>query len=115
MGQSLLHEHEDSINMRPKGLLRAHPKLSKKSNNTFLGFKLEEICLVKVDPFCKIAKTQMCSKMHFLPNGPNFSCFHLTHDMVHNPNVHSHVIFFNIYFILIFYLLKIELNQIIGK
>ena len=55
---------EDSIDMELKGLFRGHPKLSKKSKNTSIGLKLEEICLIKVDNFCKIAKSQMCSKMH---------------------------------------------------
>ena len=32
---------EDSIDMIPKGLLRGHHKLSKKSKNTSLGLKLE--------------------------------------------------------------------------
>ena len=56
---------EDPIEMRPKGLFMGHPKLSKKSNNTSLGLKLEELCIVKVDHFWKIAKSQMCSQMHF--------------------------------------------------
>ena len=47
---------EDSVEIRPKGLLKGHPKLSKKSNNTSLGLKLEEIFLVKVDHFWKIVK-----------------------------------------------------------
>ena len=93
----------DSIEMRQKGLLRGHPKLSKKSKNAYLGLKLEEICLVKVDHFCKIAKSQMCWKMHFLPNGLTFLCLHLTHKVVHNPITYPHVIFFIIYFIFIFY------------
>ena len=99
---------EDSIEMRPKGLLRGHPKLSKKSKNTSLGLKLEEICLVKVDLFCKIAKSQICSKVHFLPNGLSISWLHLTCSMVYILNFYSLVICFIIYFILIFYLLKIE-------
>ena len=64
---------EDSIEMRPKGLIRGYPKISKKSKNTSLGLKLEEICIVKVVHFWKIAKSQMCSKVHFLSNGPSFS------------------------------------------
>ena len=56
---------EDLIEMRPKWLFRVHPKISKKSQKTSLGLKLEEICLVKVDHFCQMAKSQMCSKMHF--------------------------------------------------
>ena len=56
---------EESIEMRSKGLFRRHPKISKKSKNTTLGLKLEEICFVKVYLFFKIAKSQMFSKMHF--------------------------------------------------
>ena len=93
---------EDSIEMWPNGLLRGYPKLYKKSKNTSLGLKLEEICLVKVDPFCKIAKSQICSKMHFLLNGPNFLCLHLTYNLDHDQNIHPHIIFFIFQFILIF-------------
>ena len=42
---------EDSIDIRPKGLLRRHPKLSNKSKNTSLGLKLMEICIVNFDQF----------------------------------------------------------------
>ena len=34
---------EDSIEMRPKGLLRGHLELSKKSQNTSLRVKTEEV------------------------------------------------------------------------
>ena len=40
---------EDPIKMIPKGLFIVHPKISKKSKNTFLGLKLRKICIVKVD------------------------------------------------------------------
>ena len=62
---------EDQIKMKPNLYLRGHPKLSKKSKNTSLGLKLEEMCLVKVYLFCKIAKSQKCLKLQFLLNGPN--------------------------------------------
>ena len=75
---------EDSIEMRPKGLFRGNPKLSKKSKNTSLGSKLMELCIGQVDPFCKIAKSQKCPKLHFLLNGPNFLCLHLNYNMVHH-------------------------------
>ena len=65
---------EDSIEMRPKGLLRGHLKLSKKSKNTSLGSKLRDLYIGKVDPLWKIAKSQICPKLQFLPNGPNFLC-----------------------------------------
>ena len=54
----------DSIEIRPKGLLRGHPKISKKSKGTLIGSKLKEICLVKVDLFfAKLSKViidQIC-------------------------------------------------------
>ena len=56
---------EDPIEMRPKGLLRGHLELSKKSKNISLGSKLEDLCIGKVDLFCKIAKSQMWPKLHF--------------------------------------------------
>ena len=40
---------QDPIEMRPKGLFRGHPKLSKKSKNTLLGLKLREMCIAKDD------------------------------------------------------------------
>ena len=42
---------EDPIEMKPKGLFRGHPKLSKKSKNTILGLKMRERCIAKVDQF----------------------------------------------------------------
>ena len=103
---------EDPIEMKPKILFRRHLKLYKKSQNTSLGLKLEEICIVKVGHFWKIVKSQMCSKVYFLSNGPSFSWLYLVCDMVHDPNQHLHFICFIIYFILIFYYLKFKLNQI---
>ena len=105
----------DPIEMKPKGLFRGHPKISKKSKNTSLGLKLEEICLVKVNHFCEIAKGKMCSKIIFLSNGPSISWLYLVCDMVHDLNQHPYFICFIIYFILIFYYLKFKLNQINGK
>ena len=93
---------EDSIEMRPKGLLIGHLKLSKKSKNTCLGSKLRELRIGQVDHFCKIAKSQICSKVHFLSNGPSISWLNLIGDMVRDPNQHPHFICFIIYFILIF-------------
>ena len=66
---------EDSIEMRPKGLLRGHIKLSKKSKNTSKELKLRKLCIVEVDLFCKIAKSQLSPKLQILPNGPIL--FHL--------------------------------------
>ena len=53
---------EDSIAMRPKGLLIGHLDISKKSNNTSLGSKLKDLCIGEVDPFCKIANSQKWPK-----------------------------------------------------
>ena len=86
--------------MRPKGLLRGHTKISKKSKNTSLGSNLRELGIGQVDHFCKIAKSQMCSNLHFLLNGTNFLCLHLSYYVVHDSNVHSPIIcfIFSIYF-----------------
>ena len=85
---------EDPFEMKPKRLFRGHPKISKKYKNTLLGSKLKEICIVKVGHFWRIVKSQQCPKLHFLANGPNFLCLHLTSNMVHNPNTIPHVIGF---------------------
>ena len=92
---------EDSIEIRPKFLLRGHPNISKKSKNTSLGLKLEEICILKVDHFWKIAKSQMCSKMHFLPKGPSILGLYLVKDMVHDPWTTPCLINLFIWFIMI--------------
>ena len=63
---------EDSIDMRPKGFLRVHLKLSKKSKNTVLGSKLMEICIVKVGYFWKFSQSQQCPKSIFLQMGQTF-------------------------------------------
>ena len=56
---------EDSIEMRPKELLRGRPKLSKKSKKTPLGSKLRELFIGQVDHFCKIAKKSNMLKFVF--------------------------------------------------
>ena len=43
---------EDSIEMRTKGLLIGHLKLSKNSKNTSLGSNLRDVCIGQVDHFC---------------------------------------------------------------
>ena len=48
---------EDSIEMRPKMMLRGHLEFSKKSKNTFEKSKLKKLCIDEVDLFCKIAKS----------------------------------------------------------
>ena len=44
--------------MKPKGLFRGHPKLSKNSKNTLIRLKFIEICIAKVDQFLKMHKSQ---------------------------------------------------------
>ena len=61
--------------MRPKGLVRGHLKVSKKSKNTSKSSKLKKLCIVEVGHFSKIAKSQLSPKLQILPNGPTF--FHL--------------------------------------
>ena len=103
---------EYQISMRPKGLLRGHLKLSKKSKNTFIESKLKELCIGEVDLFCKIVKSQMCLKLQFLSNGPNLLCLSWVCNMVHDPWSFplSFILIYLIYFD--FYPLKIKLNQI---
>ena len=102
---------EDSIDMRPKFLLGGHLKISKKSKNTCLGSKLKELCIGKVYPFCKIAKSQMCPKLQFLSNGPNFLYLHWVCNVTHDP-WSFHLSFF--YFCHLFWFL-FQLNQIKSK
>ena len=61
--------------MRPKGLVIAHLKISKKSKNTSKSSKLKKLCIVEVGHFCKIAKSQLSPKLQILSNGPIL--FHL--------------------------------------
>ena len=102
---------EDSIEMRPKGFLRLHPNISKKSKNTSLGSKLRYLCIGQVDLFCKIAKGQMCSNLHFLLNGPNFLCLHWVCNVTHEPWALPLVIILFLSFILVLF----QLNQIKSK
>ena len=61
--------------MRQKGLVRGHLKVSKKSENTSKSSKLKKLCIVEVGDFCKIAKSQLSPKLQILSNGPIL--FHL--------------------------------------
>ena len=61
--------------MRQKGLVIGHLKVSKKSNNTSKSSKLKKLCMVEVGHFSKIAKSQLSLKHQFLSKGPTF--FHL--------------------------------------
>ena len=67
---NLIKEYQNE--MRQKGLLIRNLKLSKKSKNTLKESKLMKLCIGEVDPFCKIAKSQLCLKLQFLLNRPNF-------------------------------------------
>ena len=61
--------------MRPKGLVRGHLKVSKKYKNTSKSSKLKKLCIVEVGHFSKSAKSQLSSQLQFLTKGPSF--FHL--------------------------------------
>ena len=61
--------------MRPKGLVRGHLNISKKSKNTSKSSKLKKLCIVEVGHFSKIAKSQLSSKLQFLTKAHTF--FHL--------------------------------------
>ena len=61
--------------MRPKGLVRGHLKLSKKSKNTSKSSKLKKLCIVEVRHFSKIAKSQLSPKLQILSKRTTF--FHL--------------------------------------
>ena len=75
---------EDPIEMKPKGLFREHPKLSKKSKNTLLGLKMTEICIAKVDQFLEMCMKPISTKLDFFPNGTMFSCLKLVPNMAHD-------------------------------
>ena len=97
---------ECQIEMRPKGFLIGHLKLSKKSNNTFKESKLRKLCIGEVDPFCKIVKSQLCLKLQFLPNGPNLLHLFWVGSMVHEPYPFPLIIILFLLFILIFIWIK---------
>ena len=94
--------------MRPKWLIRGHQKISKKSKNTSLGSKLRELCIGQVDLFCKIAKSQICSNLHLLLNGPKFLCLRLITNIVHDLWDPTCLIYSFIQFNLIFIHLKFK-------
>ena len=66
---------ENQNAMRPKGLVRGHLRLTKRSKNTSKSSKLKKLCIVEVGHFSKIAKRQLSPKLQILSNGPTF--FHL--------------------------------------
>ena len=66
---------EDSMDMRPKGLVRGYLNVFKKSKNTSKSSKLKKLRIVEVGHFSKIAKSQLSPKLQNLPNGPIL--FHL--------------------------------------
>ena len=61
--------------MRPNGLVIGNLKVSKKFKNTSKSSKLKKLCIVEVELFCKIAKSQLSPKLQILPHGPII--FHL--------------------------------------
>ena len=56
---------ENPIEMKPKGLFRGHPKLSKKSKNTTIRLKLRDIFIAKVDQFLKKMHKSQCEQFGF--------------------------------------------------
>ena len=98
---------EDPIEMKPKGLFRGHPKLSKKSKNTLLGSKLRELCIVKVGNFWKIVKSQHWSNLHFFQRGPCFLAWNMFLIGPTTPEL-FHLLFYYFYHLFWFF---IHLNQ----
>ena len=94
---------EYKIEMRPKGLLIGHLKISKKSKNTCKESKLKKLYIGEVDPFCKIVKSQLCPKLQLLLNGPSFLHLFWVGNMVHEPYIFPLLFIFFLLFILIFY------------
>ena len=70
---NLSMEHQNE--MRTKGLVGGHLKVSKKSKNTSKSSKLKKLCIVEVGHFSKIAKSELSPKLQILTKGPTF--FHL--------------------------------------
>ena len=85
-----------------KGCLEDIPSFLKKSKNTYLGSKLKNLYIGKVDLFCKIAKSQKWPKLQLLSNGPNFFCFYWVCKMVHDPWLFPLAFILFLSFILIF-------------
>ena len=97
---NLSMEHKNE--MRPKGLIRGHLKLPKKSKKISKESKLRKLCIGEVDLFCKIVKSQLCLKLQILLNKPNFLHWFLVGNMVHEPWPFPLVIILFLLFILIF-------------
>ena len=89
--------------MRPKGLIRGHLKLSRKSNNISKSSKLKKLCIIEVGLFCKIAKSQLSPKLQILPNGPII--FHLIWVCIiaHVPRF-IHELIFHFYYLIWFFI-----------
>ena len=63
---------EDPIQVKPKGLFRGHPKISKKSKKTYKSLKLKKICIVELDFFAKLPKVNYPQNFQFCQMGPFF-------------------------------------------
>ena len=60
--------------MRPKGLIRGHLKVSKKSKNTSKSSKLKKLCIVEVEHFFQISqKSTILKTPIFKKKSPLFS------------------------------------------
>ena len=70
--------------MRPKGLLRGHLKLSKKSNNPFKESKLRKLCIGEVDLFLQNCQKSIIPKTSIFAKWAQsfslvLSCHHSPH------------------------------------
>ena len=85
---SMEYQHE----MIPKGLVRGHRKVSKKSKNTSKSSKLKKLCIVEVGFLWKIAKSQLSPKLQILSNWPILFhliwSFHISHVSYLQPWAH---------------------------
>ena len=69
---------EDSIEMRPKGLLRGHLKISKKSRTPSKSKNWGSYALVKLTFFAKLSKVNYAPNCNLCQMGPIFcTCFEL--------------------------------------
>ena len=98
-------EYQNEI--RKKGLVIRHHKLSKKSKYTSKSSKLKKLCIVEVGLLYKIAKDQLSPKHQILSNGPTFFhliwSYHTTHLSYLHPCVQLLIFPFYLIFIELIY------------
>ena len=85
---------EYQIEMRPKGLIRGHLKLSIKSKNISKSSKLKKLYIVEVGLFAKLPKVNYPQNFKFCQMGPlfftwfEFALFHTCPRFIHVPISH---------------------------